>query len=125
MKYNIVKVYTEKLDILSFQKFVEDNTELSLLVNFNTSLQKTDVENELLLKIEYTLNASNAPVSLNWTGVAILNFEEHFTDKLNSASFLENDIIKDFIDSSIDHFSSLLGGALPHISDITKGKNDN
>lgn len=124
MKYNILKLYTEKLDLISFQNFVEDETVLGLIVNFHTSLLKTDYENIRLLKIEYTINASNAPISLNWIGTGILEFEDVPPENLNAEPFLDNDIIKDFIESSIQNISSLIGGDLPNIYELRKGKDE-
>lgn len=124
MKCNILKLYTEKLDILSFQNFIEEDLLLELIVNFNSSIKKTDSDYIKLVKMDYSVHASNAPISLNWTGIAILKFEEIPPDDLNAESFLDNDPIKEFIESSIEHFSFLIGGDLPNIYNLRKD-NDN
>lgn len=124
MKFNILKLYTEKLDILSFQNFIDEDTLLELIVNFNTSIKKTDSDDIRLLKMDYSVHASNAPISLNWTGICTLKFDEIPPDNLNAESFLDNDIIKDFVESSIEHFSFLIGGDLPNIYNLRKEKNN-
>ena len=122
MKYNIIKLYTEKLDIISFQNFIEPNTLLGLIVNFNTSILPTDSEDIRLLKIQYSINASNAPISLNWVGMCTLKFDDAAPDNLNAESFLDNEAIKEFIESCIEHFSFLIGGDLPSIYDLKREK---
>ncbi len=121
MKYNIIKVYTEKLNMVSFYKFINQES-LNLSVTFNNSLLNTDNEKEKSLKMEYSIDVLNAPISLNWISVAILEFEDVPSEELNAEDILNDDIIKDFIESSIEHISFLVGGELPTIYELKQDK---
>lgn len=93
-------MYTERLDVSSFHQLVNGD-EIKLGVNFNTSLLPSEKENILIFKIDYSIRAMNMPISLNWTGICILEFNETPINKIESDIFLENEDIEKFIDESI------------------------
>lgn len=122
MRYNIIKLYTEKLNIGAFYKFIDQDS-LNLSVTFNNSLLNTDNENVKSLKMEYSIDVLNAPISLNWIAVGVLEFEDVPPEDLNVDDILTDDIIKKFIESSTEHISFLVGGELPSIYELKQDKN--
>ena len=123
MNYKLIKMYTERLDISSFHQLVNGD-EIKLGVNFNTSLLPSENENILIFKIDYSIRSMYMPISLNWVGICILEFNEAPINKIESDIFLENEDIKNFIDDSIEHCSFFIGGDLPKLEYI-KGKKEN
>ena len=121
MKYNIIKLYTEKLNMVAFQKFINQET-LNLSVTFNNSLLNTDNEKEKLLKMEYTIDVLYAPISLNWIAIGVLEFEDVPPEDLKPDDILKDEMIKEFIESSIEHISFLVGGELPTIYELKQDK---
>lgn len=121
MNYKLKKMYTERLDVSSFHQLVNGD-EIKLGVNFNTSLLPSEKENILIFKIDYSIRAMNMPISLNWIGICILEFNETPINKIESDIFLENEDIEKFIDESIAKCSFFIGGDLPKLEDIKREK---
>lgn len=116
MDYEIVNLYTESLNLSSFKNsFDEDNIK---------SLAKCDVslipenDNMYTFLIEFILRAVNNPLTLQWIGVGILKYEGD--EKLTEDILLNDEIIRNFIDDSLDRISFLLGCKLPDFVDMRK-----
>ena len=116
MKYQIIKLYTEKLSIISFQHLIEDE-KVKTMVNFNSSILPSDSEDIYLFRMDYVLRAVNNPISLNWIGIAVVKIIDRNDDEsiqsLNEKLLFNNNEIKDFIQESIKNFSYFMGGELP------------
>ncbi|WP_296884807.1 hypothetical protein [uncultured Methanobrevibacter sp.] len=116
MKYQIIKLYTEKLSIISFQHLIEDE-KVKTMVNFNSSILPSDSEDIYLFRMDYVLRAVNNPISLNWIGIAVVKIIDRNDDEsiqsLNEKLLFNNNEIKDFIQESIKNFSYFIGGELP------------
>lgn len=116
MKYQIIKLYTEKLSIISFQHLIEDE-KVKTMVNFNSSILPSDSEDIYLFRMDYVLRAVNNPISLNWIGIAVVKIidrnDDESIESLNEKLLFNNNEIKDFIQESIKNFSYFIGGELP------------
>lgn len=126
MKYQIIKLYTEKLSIISFQHLIEDE-KVKTMVNFNSSILPSDSEDIYLFRMDYVLRAVNNPISLNWIGIAVVKIidrnDDESIESLNEKLLFNNNEIKDFIQESIKNFSYFIGGELPKFN--IKENNDN
>lgn len=116
MKYQIIKLYTEKLSIISFQHLIEDE-KVKTMVNFNSSILPSDSEDIYLFRMDYVLRAVNNPISLNWIGIAVVKIidrnDDESIESLNEKLLFDNNEIKEFIQGSIKNFSYFIGGELP------------
>ena len=120
MGYEIIKLYTEKLDISSFKNNIEDE-HIESVAKFNTSIIPAKDEKISTFIMEYSLRGTNKPISLNWIGICLLNIENS-DEPLTEEILLDDDNIKNFITDAIDNFSFFLGGKLPNVYDAMKRK---
>lgn len=125
MDYEIIRMYTEKLYVSAFQELIEKGSKIDLLVNVNTNLTNSNLDNNILLKINYDVVAKNAPISLNWVGVCILNFKDEFNNNMQAIDFFEDDSIRMFVDENISHFDMFINATLPKSSQILEIKDEN
>lgn len=121
MNYEIVKLYTEHLNMSSFKNSFEgDNIES--LAKFNTSIIPPNQGNLYTFLIEFTLRAVNNPIILDWRGVGILKYDGE--DELTDDVLLDDVNIIEFVNQSIEKISFLLDAKLPDIISETKRNND-
>lgn len=116
MKYQIIKVYTEKLSIISFQHIIKDE-KVKTMVNFNSSILPSDSKDIYLFRMDYVLRAVNNPISLNWIGIAVVKIidrkDDESIESLNEKLLFNNNEINDFIQKSMENISYFIGGELP------------
>lgn len=118
MNYLIKKCFTENLNISQFPKFSKDEEKVELLINLNTDLSVLDEDNNLFLfRISYNALSKNNPISLNWMGGCLIEFEKNYED-MNEEILLKDQFIKDFVNDIVKSFSVFLNGKLPTIDDI-------
>lgn len=119
MDYQIINLYTERLDLSSFKnRFEGENIES--MAKFNTSIIPPKTGNLYTFLIEFSLRAVNNPVALEWVGVGILEYEG--VNQLTEDILLDDESIVEFVNESLDKISFLLGGKLPNVINEIKMK---
>lgn len=120
MNYEIVNLYTERLNMSSFKNSFDDKDNIESMAKFNTSIIPIKQGNLYTFLIEFTLRAVNNPIQLDWTGVGILKYNG--SDELTEEILLNDESIIGFINESMDKISFLVGGNLPNIVEEIKRK---
>lgn len=120
MNYEIIRMYTEKLHISAFHELLEKGSKIDLLINVNTNISPSNVDDNSILKINYDVFAKESPISLSWVGVCILKLEEDLGLGLQPIDLLGDKTIKTFVDDNIDHLSFFINGELPKTSDFMR-----
>lgn len=125
MKYVLSNFYTEKLNVSNFPDFIENKDDIKLIINMNTNIvQLSSSEKKFIFRMNYEFLSENAPISLNWVGRCLIEFDEVPNKKLESKEFLKDSKILDFIDEAISNFSFFMGADLPKFSEMIGVKND-
>lgn len=119
MNYEIIKLYTEQLNISSFKNNVDEEN-IESLAKFNTSVISLNQEYLYNFLIEFTIRAVDNPITLYWRGIGILKYEGD--DKLTEDILLNDENIIKFVNESMDKISFLLGSNLPNIIHEVKMK---
>ena len=93
MDYEIVKLYTERLDISSFKNSM-GNENIESIAKFTTSIVPIEQSETSTFVIEYSMRGVNKPISLNWVAIAVLKQDKSDNRKLNEKILLNDEQIK-------------------------------
>lgn len=122
MSFEILRMFTEKLDVSTYHEFIEKGSNIDLLVNINTTIVPANTADAKKLKINYEVVSKDFPISLSWIGVCIFRIDDDSLNSSNSINFLEIPEIRSFLDENINHLSFFINGDLPKSSQMMENK---
>ena len=94
MNYDIINMFTQQLNIISFKNNISDEN-IKSMAKLNTSMVHSK-EGESNFFIEFNIMGVDNPISLNWIACVILKVNNKEIDKLNENQLLNDETIKKF-----------------------------
>ena len=121
-EFKITKVYSEKLTIYNFLEGNEKNQNIPLNISYRGFIENDKFdENILKFKVYFDVESLNFPISLNWVGVFILEFDSYPT-VINVEDLFEDKNIQECLNKFIKQFSMNLIGKLPSFTEMMENK---
>lgn len=121
-EFEIIKAYSEKLTIYNFLEINEKNQNIQLNISYRGFIENSKFdENNLKFKVYYDAESINFPISLNWVGVFILEFDT-YPNEINVEDLFEDKSIQECLNKFIKQFSMNLVGRLPSFTEMMETK---
>lgn len=118
--FEIILSFTEKLNISNYIEHGK-NQSIPLNVSFRGFISENNkLKNSILFKVYYDIDSIEFPISLNWVGVFVLQFDDE--PNVTVDDLFKNENIQNELDSFIQLLSRNLAGNLPSFSEIMENR---